>query len=46
MYRPPKFNNSNLTIEDFMLKLNAIIDELSNKNYYAMFTGDFNIDLW
>ena len=45
IYRPPKFNNSNPTIEDFMLELNPVIDKLSNENFYAIFTGDFNINL-
>ena len=45
IYRPPKFNNSNPTIEDFMLELNPVIDKLSNENSYAIFTGDFNINL-
>ena len=45
IYRPSKFNNSNPTIEDFMLELNPIIDRLSNVNFYAIFTGDFNINL-
>ena len=45
IYRPPKFNNSNPTIEDFMLELNPIIDKLSNENFCAIFTGDFNIYL-
>ena len=37
IYRPPKFNNSNPTIEDFMLELNPVIDKLSNENSYAIF---------
>ena len=45
MYRPYEFNSSNPTIEEFMLKLNPIMDELSNENSYAMFTGDFNVYL-
>ena len=45
IYRPPKFNNSNPTIEDFMLELNPVIDKLSNENSYAIFTGDFKINL-
>ena len=43
--RPPKVNNSNTAIEDFMLELNPIIDKLLNENSYAIFTGNFNINL-
>ena len=28
-----------------MLELNPVIDKLSNENSYAIFTGDFNINL-
>ena len=28
-----------------MLQLNHVIDKLSNENSYAIFTGDFNINL-
>ena len=28
-----------------MLELNPVIDTLSNENSYAIFTGDFNINL-
>ena len=45
IYRPPKFNNSNPTIEDVMLELNHIMNELSNENSYAICTGDFTINL-
>ena len=41
IYRPPKFNNSNPTIEDFMLERNPMIDKLSSEN--AIFTSELNI---
>ena len=44
IYRPPKFNNFNPTIEYFMLELNPI-SKLSNENSYAILTGDININL-
>ena len=28
-----------------MFELNPIIDELSNENFYAIFTGDFYINI-
>ena len=45
IYRPPRLNNSNSTIEDFMLELIPAIDKLSTENSYAIFAGDFNINL-
>ena len=44
IYMPPKFNNSNPTIEYFMLELNSMIDKLPLGNSYIIFTGDFNIN--
>ena len=37
IYRPPKFNNSNPTMEDFMLELNPVTDKLSKENSYSVF---------
>lgn len=45
IYRPPKFNNSNPTIENFINELNPVISKLSEENSYTMITGDFNINL-
>ena len=45
MHRLYEFNNSNPTIEEFMLKPYPIIDGLSNENSYAKFTGYFDVNL-
>ena len=45
IYRPPKNNNSNPTIENFIQQINPIISNLSKENSHAIFTGDFNINL-
>ena len=45
IYRPPKNNNSNPTIENFIQQTNPIISKLSKENSHAIFTGDFNINL-
>ena len=45
IYRHPKNNNSNPTIENSIQQINPIIFKLSKENSYAIFTGDFNINL-
>ena len=45
IYRPPKNNNSNPTIENFIQQINPIISKLSKENPHAIFTGDLNINL-
>ena len=45
IYRPPKNNNSNPTIENFIQQINPIISKLSKENSHAIFTGYFNINL-
>jgi len=45
IYRPPKFNNSNSTIENFIKEITPIVISLSKESSYTIFTGDFNINL-
>ena len=45
IYRHPKNNNSNPTIENSIQQINPIIFKLSKENSHAIFTGDFNINL-
>ena len=45
IYRPPKFNNSNTTIDTFLEEIRPILLTLSKSNCDVICTGDFNIDL-
>ena len=45
IYRPPRNNNSNPMIENFIQQINPIVSKLSKENSQAIFTGDFNIHL-
>ena len=45
IYRPPKFNNCNQTINKFTNELTPLIDKLEHNNSDVLITGDFNIDL-
>ena len=45
IYRPPRNNNSNPTIENFTQQINPMISKLSKENSHAIFIGDFNINL-
>ena len=45
IYRPPRNNNNNESIDRFMNEFNPIIDTINNFNCDAMLVGDFNIDL-
>ena len=45
VHRAPQFNSSNPAIDDFLLELNYIITTISNENSYAIFNGDFNINI-
>ena len=44
-YSPPKFKNSNPKIENFIRVINYIILKLSTENWYAIFMGDFNVNI-
>ena len=45
IYRPPKYNNRNETIEDFSTEFRPIIEKLEKEKSNIFITGDFNIDL-
>lgn len=45
IYRPPRNNNNNETISQFLLELDPLINELSQENNDILISGDFNIDL-
>ena len=45
VYRPPRFNNRNETIQNFTNELKPVLENIGNKNSDILITGDFNIDL-
>ena len=45
VYRPPRLNNSNFSIETFVKEIEPYIDKFSKEPFDQMFVGDFNIDL-
>ena len=45
IYRPPKHNNNNATIERFTDEISPILASMGKKNSNATVAGDFNIDL-
>ena len=45
IYKPPKNNNNNQNITDFIHEITPIVHVLANENSYAILLGDFNIDL-
>jgi len=45
VYRPPRLNNSNPSIETFVSEMQPYIEKLSQEPFDQMFTGDFNLDL-
>ena len=45
IYRPPKNNNNNQTIESFIQEFRLVIDLLDRQKQTTIITGDFNIDL-
>ena len=45
IYRPPRSNNNNRSIENFIKELRPIIHNLTNENKYVFLGGDFNIDI-
>ena len=44
-YRPPRFNNNNLTIEEFTQEFSLVIKDLSKCNQNILLAADLNIDL-
>ena len=45
IYRPPRDNNSNTSIDNFLEPISPIITELSQENSTLLLCGDFNINL-
>ena len=45
IYRPPKYNNCNTTIENFMNEIKPLIIQLENTPNHTVISGDFNINL-
>ena len=45
IYRPPRNNNNNKVVDDFLCEFVPIITKLSEKYHSAILSGDFNIDL-
>ena len=44
-YRPPRFNNNNKTIDDFLNELDPYLVKHSKYKSHVIYTGDFNINL-
>ena len=45
VYRPPRNNNSNVSIDRFLAPFSLIFNQLSRENSTLITGGDFNIDL-
>ena len=45
IYRPPKFNNNNTTIRNFIDEITPVLNNLQSKSCDVVLAGDFNIDL-
>ena len=45
IYRPPRFNNNNETVRNFLSEIGPIITKLGHKNQTAILTGDYNLNL-
>ena len=45
VYRPPKENNNNATILQFMDEFQSVINDLNSSKSHIIACGDFNIDL-
>ena len=45
IYRPPKHNNNNTTIDNFLNEFTPVISKMAKINTNIIITGDFNIDL-
>ena len=45
IYRPPRFNNNNTAIQDFITEFRPIIETLSKEKNNCFLAGDFNINL-
>ena len=45
IYRPPRFNNNNSSVEIFLKEISPYLDEFCKNNQTHLIAGDFNIDL-
>ena len=45
IYRPPRANNNNTMVTNFLKEFKPIVEKLSKANKNVVLTGDFNIDL-
>ena len=45
VYRPPRFNNRNETIQKFTNEIKPVLDNIGKNNSDILITGDFNINL-
>ena len=45
IYRPPRSNNSNVTLRKFISEIDPVINNIAHENNCSIITGDFNIDL-
>ena len=45
IYRPPRSNNNNTSITNFLREFKPVAENLSKDNKNVVLTGDFNIDL-
>ena len=45
VYRPPRSNNNNKSIENFLTEFNPTINNLTSENKNIFLGGDFNIDV-
>ena len=45
IYRPPKDNNSNTNVSQFIKEISPILQQMTNSNAHSILVGDFNIDL-
>ena len=45
IYRPPKFNNNNQTLTNFINEIGPLITSLSKQKSHTLISGDFNINL-
>ena len=45
IYRPPRSNNNNRSIDNFINEFHPIINNIISENKYTFIGGDFNIDL-
>ena len=45
IYRPPRHNNDNATIENFLTEITPVISNIANNSCNIVVSGDFNIDL-